>query len=90
MRVTVHVKKIAIHILIDSRSTHNFLDVKVATKLRCTMTIINIIRVDVANGSNLSCVAAYKGLTWTLQRTKFKIDVLLLPLRNCDMVLGVQ
>lgn len=31
-----------------------------------------------------------KGLTWKLQGTEFTADVLLLPLCNCDMVLGIQ
>ena len=77
-----------LHILIDSGSTHNFLDVEVAKKLGCKTTSINPMRVDVANGSSLSCVAACKGLNWTLQGTQFHTDVLLLPLGNCDMVLG--
>ena len=90
MRVTGHVNKRDLHILIDSGSTHNFLDVEMAKKLGCTLTSINPIRVDVANGSSLSYVSACKGLNWTLQGTKFQTDVLLLPLGNCDMVLEVQ
>ena len=46
-------------------------------------------KVDVANGTRLDCVAACKGLAWTLQGTRFVTDVLLLPLENCDMVLGI-
>ena len=63
MRVTMHVKKRALNILIDSGSTHNFLDIKVAKKLSCIIVNINLMRVDVANGSSLSYVAACKGLT---------------------------
>ena len=90
MRVTGHVNKRDLHILIDSGSTHNFLDVEVAKKVGCMLTSINPMRVDVADGNSLSCISACKGLNWTLQGTKFQTDVLLLPLGNCDMVLGVQ
>ena len=90
MRVIGHVNKRDLHILIDSESTHNFFDVEMAKKLRCTLISINPMRVDVANGSSISCVSACKGLSWTLQGTKFQIDVLLLSLENCDMVLEVQ
>ena len=35
-------------------------------------------------------MAVCRGLSWTLQGTRFITDVLLLPLGNCDMVLGIQ
>ena len=89
MRVTVYVKTKPLHILIDSSSTHNFLDIGVAKKLGCEVEEIGPMKVDVANGSSLACVAICRGLTWTLQGSKFTTDVLLLPLGNCDMVLGV-
>ena len=66
MRVTVFVRKRLLHILVDSGSTHNFLDVNVVKKLGCKLEEVGPMRVDVANGSSLSCVAACKGLTWTL------------------------
>ena len=90
MRVTIYVKTKPLHILIDSGSTHNFLDIGVAKKLGCEVEEIGPMKVDVANGSSLACVAICRGLTWTLQGSKFTTDVLLLPLGNCDMVLGVQ
>ena len=90
MRVTVYVKTKPLHILIDLGSTHNFLDTKMAKKLWCKVKEIRLMKVDVANGNSLACVAMCKGLTWTLQGSKFTTDVLLLPLGNCDMVLGVQ
>ena len=49
MKVTVHVKKKAFHILIDFGSTNNFLDIEIAKKLGCNMTSINPMTVDMAN-----------------------------------------
>ena len=66
IRVTMQMNKKPLHILIDSESTHNFLEVEVAKKLGCKTTSISPMRVDVANGSSLSCVSACKELTWTL------------------------
>ena len=37
MRVTAFIKKRPLHILIDSDSTHNFLDVEVAKRLGCKL-----------------------------------------------------
>lgn len=75
---------------IDSGSTHNFLDVNIAKKLGCKMETVASVKVDVANGDSISCVSVEKGLCWNLQCTRFVTDVLILPLRSCDMVLGVQ
>lgn len=42
-----------IHILIDSGSTHNFLDLELAKKLGYTLEAINLLCIVVANGINL-------------------------------------
>ena len=90
MRVTVFVKKRPLHILIDSGSTHTFLDIDMAKKLGCKVEKIGPMRVDVANGNSLAYVSVCKGLSWNLQDIRFITDVLLLSLGNCDMVLGIQ
>lgn len=90
MRITGRVGKKAVHILIDSGSTHNFLDVHLAKKLGLYLTSFNPVMVDVADGNRLECNSMCKDLRWTLRGTIFITDVLLLPLGNCDMVLGVQ
>ena len=60
MRVTVYVRKKPLHILIDSGSTNNFLDVEIAKKLGCKIEQIGPMRVDVAKESSLACVAICK------------------------------
>ena len=90
MRVTIYVLNKPLHILIDSGSTHNFLDLNMAKKLGCKMEKIGPLRVDVTNGSSLACVSVSKVFSWTLQGSKFTTDVLILPLGSCDMVLGIQ
>ena len=90
IKVTIYVKKRPLHILIDLESTHNFLNIDMAKKLGYKMEKIGLIRVDVANGSSLARATMSRWLFWTLQRSRFTIDVLLLPLGSCDMVLGIQ
>ncbi|XP_042013895.1 uncharacterized protein LOC121762165 [Salvia splendens] len=90
MRVTGRMGKKALHILIDSGSTHNFLDLQVARKLGLVLTSVTPVFVDVADGNRLECKSMCKGLKWSLRGTTFSTDVLLLPLGSCDMVLGIQ
>jgi len=51
MRVEGKVGFQALHILVDSGSTHNFLDLNTAKKLRCELMKIPPLMVAVANGA---------------------------------------
>ncbi|GKU86977.1 hypothetical protein SLEP1_g1440 [Rubroshorea leprosula] len=90
MRVTGYVNKKPIHILIDSGSTHNFLDVNVAKRVGCKLQAVEALKVDVVDGSSLECVHMCQDFTWWLQGKPFHTDTLILPLGSCDMVLGIQ
>ncbi|XP_021974785.1 uncharacterized protein LOC110869888 [Helianthus annuus] len=79
-----------LQILIDSGSTHNFIDEKLAKKLKCSLQSIEGMKVGVANGSQLMCGQMCSGFQWQMQGLWMKADVLVLPLANYDMVLGVQ
>ncbi|GKU86140.1 hypothetical protein SLEP1_g704 [Rubroshorea leprosula] len=67
MRVTGYVNKKPIHILIDSGSIHNFLDVNVAKRVGCKLQAVEALKVDVTDGSSLECVHLCQDFTWWLQ-----------------------
>ncbi|KAF5817053.1 putative nucleotidyltransferase, Ribonuclease H [Helianthus annuus] len=90
MRIMGNIGTRQLHILIDSGSTHNFLDQKLANKLNCFTRGLPLMKVKVANGKALDCSQLCKDFQWTMQGKWFRTDVLLLPLDNYDMVLGIQ
>nr|GEW65059.1 hypothetical protein [Tanacetum cinerariifolium] len=90
MRGKAYVGKHTVHSLIDSGSTHTFLDLKVAKKLGYKLKATCPMHVSVANGQVMNSSYQCKGFKWTLQGVKFTSDVLILPLGGCEMVLGVQ
>ncbi|GJW21473.1 retrotransposable element Tf2 [Tanacetum coccineum] len=90
MRVIGHFGRQRIHILIDSGSTHNFLDVYMAKKLGCKITEIDPLQVSVADGNKITSRSMCKNFSWMINGEKFSTDVMLLPLGGCEMVLGVQ
>ncbi|XP_022032945.1 uncharacterized protein LOC110934059 [Helianthus annuus] len=90
MQVVGNIGTKTLQILIDSGSTHNFIDEKLAVKLGCVMKDIEGMKVGVANGSQLLCVKVCPGFQWQMQGLWMKADVLVLPLASYDMVLGVQ
>ncbi|XP_021846729.2 uncharacterized protein [Spinacia oleracea] len=90
MRVKGHRQSKVFHVLIDSGSTHNFLDLDLAKKMGCMIESIPSQAVTVADGNHLACQHVCKGFTWEMQGKVFTADVMLITLGGCDMVLGVQ
>ncbi|GJU37686.1 reverse transcriptase [Tanacetum coccineum] len=89
MRLKGRVLKQILHILMDSRSTHNFLDIYVAKRLGCRIRNTCPLEVSVAGGSKLVSQYMVKAFQWKIQTVLFEIDVMLLSLGGCEMVLGV-
>lgn len=90
MRVKGVSGKRAVFVLVDSGSTHNFIDPKVAMKLNCTILPTGLARVAVADGSKLAVSGRVSNLQWNFQHNSFIADFMVIPLGGCDMVLGVQ
>lgn len=90
MRIRGNIKKKAITILIDSGSTHNFLDPVVAKRTGCTIQSTSPMRVAVADGTKLTSDSICKHLKWNMQGREFQADLRLISLGGCDMVLGIQ
>ncbi|GJT89995.1 reverse transcriptase [Tanacetum coccineum] len=90
LRVKGCLGKNGVHVLIDLRSTHNFLDLQIAKKLGCRLRKICPLDVYVANGNVMTSLYECKGFTWGLQGVTYTADVMIFPLGGCDMVLRIQ
>ncbi|KAJ0481983.1 putative retrotransposon gag domain, aspartic peptidase domain superfamily [Helianthus annuus] len=90
MKITGSMGTRKLLILTDSGLTHNFIDVKLIKKLQCDLQKVKPMKVTVANGNQLECGLKCKNFKWMMQGVWFMADVLVLPLENYDMVLGVQ
>ncbi|KAJ1407426.1 Retrotransposon gag domain [Sesbania bispinosa] len=90
MRVTGHYQKHPVHILIDSGSTHNFLDIGFAKRYGCRIEDLDPINVVVADGYKLPISSIVRNFTWRLQNTIFTSDIMLIPLGGYDLVLGIE
>ncbi|KAF8402565.1 hypothetical protein HHK36_010651 [Tetracentron sinense] len=90
MRVQGTIKREPVTMLIDSGSTHNFLNEKIAKRLGCRVQIGGELRVTVASGETLSSNGMWPQLPFTVQQEKFVADMYLLDFGGCDVVLGAQ
>ncbi|GJT35646.1 retrotransposable element Tf2 [Tanacetum coccineum] len=90
LRSTGKIGKHEVHILVDCRATHNFLDVNVAKQVGCKTNKTYPLEVVVSGGRKLISNVVCKNFEWQLQGETFYTDMMILPLRGCEMVLGIQ
>ncbi|PKA56087.1 hypothetical protein AXF42_Ash015572 [Apostasia shenzhenica] len=84
------IKKKSIFILVDSGSTHNFVDPELAKATQCELEEITNFQVTLATGARYEVTQLAKEVVWKVQGHIFKADMMILPLGNYDVVLGVQ
>ncbi|XP_076960274.1 uncharacterized protein LOC143636597 [Bidens hawaiensis] len=90
MRVQGSMGNRQLHILIDPRPTHNFIDNRMAKKIQCPVEDISLIQVGVAYRKKLTCTQLCPEFKWSMQGHWFTSEVLLITLGDYDMVLGIQ
>ncbi|XP_026415875.1 uncharacterized protein LOC113311250 [Papaver somniferum] len=90
IKIKGFVKKHGLTILIDSGSTHSFLDPVAAKRSGCTLTPTPTLQVTVADDNKLLSHAKCAEFSWSMQGHNFSHDLHILELGGCDMVLGVD
>ncbi|XP_047331390.1 uncharacterized protein LOC124934951 [Impatiens glandulifera] len=90
LKILGQLKKRKISILIDSGSTHSFIDEGTARQLGCDLKETNPLTVTIADGGILHSRHSIPNLTWKMQDYEFSLTIRTLKLGGCDMVLGVD
>nr|GEW65100.1 hypothetical protein [Tanacetum cinerariifolium] len=90
MQVYARINLCLLVVLIDSGSTHNFINEKVAEILSILVVPTKPFNVKVANGLPLSCQGRFENVEDLSQGIPFSLSLYSLPLIGLDMVLGVQ
>ncbi|PKA60637.1 hypothetical protein AXF42_Ash006271 [Apostasia shenzhenica] len=83
------VNRKSVCILIDTSSTHNFVDPCTAKATQCVVEEIARMKVMLATGMQYDVTQVVKGIQWKLQGYKFQADMMILPLGSYDVALGV-
>ncbi|KAJ0036051.1 hypothetical protein Pint_24659 [Pistacia integerrima] len=90
MRVTGLLYNKPMSVLIDTGSTHNFLDPQIAKKTGLQVDNAAKFNVMVANGDTLSSTGRSKNTSLSIQGIPITVDFYVLPLGGCDAVLGAH
>jgi predicted aspartyl protease len=77
-------------ILIDSGSTHSFLDSQFAQSLSGVQQMSSFVSVKVANGSSVTCSSHIPCAEWTIQGYSFHSTLKLIPIGTYDMIVGMD
>ncbi|XP_058775850.1 uncharacterized protein LOC131650137 [Vicia villosa] len=80
---------LTVMVLVDTGSTHNILQPRIAHHLNLPTTPIPQFSVMVGNGSHLQCEGICNNVKLTLQDKQFKLPFYLLPIEGADVVLGM-
>ncbi|KAJ3692847.1 hypothetical protein LUZ60_011942 [Juncus effusus] len=76
--------------LIDSGSSHSFVDPRVILGVGCRVVQVPMMVVMVANGEKLVSDTMCEGLDYSIQGHKFKEDMRVLKVHGYDMILGLD
>lgn len=90
MRVNGHLGRQPIMALIDSGSTHNFVNEQIANSIGLQPTLEGYLGVMVASGERLVSSGKCNQTCINLQGYSLLVDFYWLPLEGCDVVLGTQ
>ena len=90
MQVKCFFKKIPLTILIDSGSTHNFIDSQISKQADSFVHPCSIFQVMVANGSTLPCKGKCRNVCISIGDYNLRSNMFVMPLGGCDVILGTQ
>ena len=90
MRINGQIKHLTVMFLIDSGSIHNFIVHSIIKRLGYYLQFVPGVSVAVANGAKMVTHDICRAVKWETQGLQQSTDFLVLPLRGCDVVLGVH
>ena len=90
MRVKGRINNHEVVSLLDSGSTHNFIDAAILPILKLPLDSSHLLDVKVADGNVIKTLGVCHAVILLMQGHKFTIDFNVLPLGGCEVVLGTQ
>lgn len=90
MRIEGRVGNHTLTVLIDSGSTYNFINSKIAEELQLPIIPMRPFTVRVADGNRMKCQGRFEQVQVILQNIPFSLTLYSIPITGLDLVLGVQ
>ncbi|XP_068648649.1 uncharacterized protein [Aristolochia californica] len=88
MQVKARLHHLMLLALVDSGSTHNFINEPATQQLGLHIQQQRGLSVSVANGAKIASVGLCANTPFTIEGHSFQVDLLVIPLAGFDLVLG--
>jgi len=90
IKIEGQIKKKKVLVLIDSRSTHNFIHCKVAKELNCFLYLALECQVMIANGGTINFYGKCHNIKLSMGEYILTSPMLSIPMGGAKVILGVQ
>ncbi|XP_057417585.1 uncharacterized protein LOC130711837 [Lotus japonicus] len=90
MRLTGWIGKRKIFVLMDTGSTHNFIDQKLCKAGLVKLKPLQPVSITVADGGLIQSSGWCEDVHWKMQGYNFSANTIAIPLTSCDLILGMQ
>lgn len=90
IRLQGWLQKRQVLMLVDSGSTHSFINAELAKNMEGAQPLGKEVQVRVADGSVLQCASVIPNCTWWIQGCSFHSDLRVLQLGSYDVILGMD
>nr|CAD1824585.1 unnamed protein product [Ananas comosus var. bracteatus] len=77
-------------ILVDTGSTHSFIDIGIAKETKASISTTNPLLVTVANGQKVLSKLKCTNYVWEMQGEKYSADLRVIRLEGSSMILGID
>ncbi|GJX16812.1 ty3-gypsy retrotransposon protein [Tanacetum coccineum] len=79
-----------VHVLIDNRSTHNFIQPDTVERMCLPVQMTKAFKVYIGSEESLLCENACSQATLSMQGLTMEVDIYVLPMKGLALVLGIQ
>jgi hypothetical protein len=90
LRFTASINNHSVTVLVDSGSSHNIIQPRIASFLNLPIQPLSAFTVMVGNGEHLHCTGLCNDVSVTVNKHTFNLSLYVLPIQGADVVLGVQ
>ena len=90
LKLKGHIKNDNVTVLIDTRSNHNLLNIKIARKFKLFVYLVPNMKVMVIDGKKIGNVEKFHKVKLQIQDFNLELELYTIPLGGVDVVLGVQ
>jgi hypothetical protein len=85
-----YIKHRKVIILVDSRSTHNFIHRRISQETHCYIHVVNNFQIMIANGGSMKCGECCENVRLQIGDYHMKSHMFAIDMGDCDIVLGVD